>query len=205
MTCKLCKQNFNSNKELYEHIRNHEALRPAEDSHLSINALDLVCETEETSFALHKTPAQKPQEIDVQKSSIVGSPLSTDTANSTCKATEKPATASTAEASNITPAQKETELARQEVQKAEVLKAKQRLNELRERRAQREASEAAKPTPTPRDIGIFDPTLICDIQEFELYSQVTGFLQHFEQCRHQYRKSDILNLLPECLRDPAFA
>ncbi|KAG6985286.1 hypothetical protein G7Y79_00126g102010 [Physcia stellaris] len=94
-----------------------------------------------------------------------------------------------------------------EVAKAEILKAKQRLQELRQRRAQREAIEAARPIPTPRDIGIFDPTLICDIQEFGLYSQVTGFLQHLErqQSQHQYRKSDVLALLPKCLRGPAFA
>ncbi|KAG6994224.1 hypothetical protein G7Y79_00046g082750 [Physcia stellaris] len=89
--------------------------------------------------------------------------------------------------------------------KAEILKAKQRLQVLRQRRAQREAIEAARPIPTPRDIGIFDPTLICDIQEFNLYSQVTGFLQHLEQCQHQYRKSDVLDLFPKCLRGPAFA
>ncbi|KAG6990992.1 hypothetical protein G7Y79_00059g091770 [Physcia stellaris] len=93
-----------------------------------------------------------------------------------------------------------------EIAKAEILKAKQRLQVLRQRRAQREAIEAARPIPTPRDIGIFDPTLICDIQEFDLYSQVTGFLQHLErqQSQHQYRKSDVLALLPKCLRGPAF-
>ncbi|KAG6991334.1 hypothetical protein G7Y79_00053g088170 [Physcia stellaris] len=111
--------------------------------------------------------------------------------------------------------QKKAELARQEAQKradpevakAEILKVKQRLQELRQRRAQREAIEAARPIPTPRDIGIFDPTLICDIQEFGLYSHVTGFLQHLErqQSQHQYRKSDVLALLPKCLRGPAFA
>ncbi|KAG7008977.1 hypothetical protein G7Y79_00003g008450 [Physcia stellaris] len=110
--------------------------------------------------------------------------------------------------------QKQAELARQAVQradpevaKAEILKAKQRLQDLRQRRAQREAIEAARPIPTPRDIGIFDPTLICDIQEFDLYSKVTGFLQHLErqQSQHQYRKSDVLALLPKCLRGPAFA
>ena len=89
--CKLCKQNFNSNKELYEHIRNHEDLELAKDSHLSINALDLVCEIEETSFALHKTSAQKSQEIDVQKSSIVNSLLLIDTVKSACGAKEKSA------------------------------------------------------------------------------------------------------------------
>ena len=54
MICKLCKRNFNFNNELYEHIRNHEVLKLVKNSHLSINAVDLICEIEKTSFALQK-------------------------------------------------------------------------------------------------------------------------------------------------------
>ena len=57
VTCKLCKQSFNSNRELYEHIRNHEALKLAKDSSLSINAVNLVCEIEEKPSATHVSPA----------------------------------------------------------------------------------------------------------------------------------------------------
>ena len=32
-----------------------------------------------------------------------------------------------------------------------------------------------------------------------------GFLQHLEQCQHQYRESDVLALLSKCLRGSAFA
>ena len=35
--CKSCKQNFNFNNELFEHIREHEALKRINDFHLSIN------------------------------------------------------------------------------------------------------------------------------------------------------------------------
>ena len=52
--CKLCKQSFNFNKKLYEHIRKHEALKLVKNSHLSINEVNLVCEIEKTSFASHK-------------------------------------------------------------------------------------------------------------------------------------------------------
>ena len=52
--CKLCKQSLNFNKKLYEHIRNHEALKLVKNSHLSINAVNLVCEIEKTSLASHK-------------------------------------------------------------------------------------------------------------------------------------------------------
>ena len=53
--CKLCKQNFNFNEKLYEHIRNHEALKFVKNSHLSINAINLVCEIEKRSFASQKS------------------------------------------------------------------------------------------------------------------------------------------------------
>ena len=55
VTCKLCKQNFNFNNELYEHIRNHEASKFVKNSYLSINAVNLVCEIKKTSFASHKS------------------------------------------------------------------------------------------------------------------------------------------------------
>ena len=51
VTCKLCKQNFNFNKKLYEHIRNYEVLKLVKNSHLSINAINLIYEIEKTSLA----------------------------------------------------------------------------------------------------------------------------------------------------------
>ena len=63
-TCKLCKQSLNSNRELYEHIRNHEVLEPAKDSYLSINAVSLTCKTMEKS-AVTDVPAEPArQELD---------------------------------------------------------------------------------------------------------------------------------------------
>ena len=57
MICKICKQSFNSNEKLYEHIRNHEALKSVKNSHLSINAINLVCEIEKKSFVTHVSSA----------------------------------------------------------------------------------------------------------------------------------------------------
>ena len=93
-----------------------------------------------------------------------------------------------------------------EIAKVEILKIKQRLQKLRQRRIQKEIIEIAKFISTFRDIDIFDSTLICDIQKFDLYSQVTDFLQHFErqQNQHQYRKSNVLVLLFKCFREFAF-
>ena len=55
MICKLCKQNFNFNKKLYEHIRNHEILKSIHDSHFSINAINLVCKIEKRSLVSHES------------------------------------------------------------------------------------------------------------------------------------------------------
>ena len=87
------------------------------------------------------------------------------------------------------------------------MKIKQRLQVLRQRRTQRKTIEIAKSISTFRDIDIFDSTFICDIQKFDLYNQVTNFLQHFErqQSQHQYRKSDVFALLFKCFRNFAFA
>ena len=53
--CKLCKQNFNFNKKLYEHIRSHEISKFVKNSHLSINAINLVCEIEKKSLVSQKS------------------------------------------------------------------------------------------------------------------------------------------------------
>ena len=57
INCKICKQSFNFNNELYEHIRNHEALKSVKNSHLSINATNLVCEIKKKSFVTHVSSA----------------------------------------------------------------------------------------------------------------------------------------------------
>ena len=60
--------------------------------------------------------------------------------------------------------------------------------------------QAVKSTLTFQNIDIFD-SATCNESEFELYNVVANFLQNFQQCRHQYRKSDLLNLLSKCLCD----
>ena len=63
--------------------------------------------------------------------------------------------------------------------------------------------QIVKSTSTFQNIDIFDSTTYNE-SEFELYSEVANFLQHFQQCRYQYRKSNLLNLLSNCLCDFAF-
>ena len=148
-TCRHCKQTFKFKELLRKHKREQHAKKSVISSSLLSHALNSVCEAEKKSainevialLASLQISAQKPQKIDVQKHSIVNSLLLIDTVKSTYEVAEKSAIASTAKASKITSAQKEIELTRQEVQKVEILKAKQRLNELRERRAQRETKQ----------------------------------------------------------------
>ena len=65
------------------------------------------------------------------------------------------------------------------------------------------AKQVVKSTSTFSNIDIFDSTT-CNESEFELYSVIANFLQNLQQCRHQYRKSNLLNLLFKCLCDRAF-
>ena len=51
------------------------------------------------------------------------------------------------------------------------------------------------------NIDYFDSILLCDIQKFSLFCEMTRFLQQFRQCQHQYRELDLLTLLFEYFRD----
>ena len=57
--CRLCKQNFNFNETLYEHIRNHEILKFVKDFYFSINAINLVCKTMKKSIVTDSSVSQK--------------------------------------------------------------------------------------------------------------------------------------------------
>ena len=59
--------------------------------------------------------------------------------------------------------------------------------------------KTAKQTSTFQNFDIFDSSLTFDKLDFDLYSNVAIFLQHFQQCQHLYRKSNLLNLLSKCL------
>ena len=54
ISCKICKQNFNFNEKLYQHIRNHEVLKFVKNFRFSINTVNLICEIEKTSFVSFK-------------------------------------------------------------------------------------------------------------------------------------------------------
>ena len=64
--------------------------------------------------------------------------------------------------------------------------------------------EAQKPTPTPQDIGFFDPSLHQDFPELNLYHDVNVFTDRLRQCQNECRDADILQLLPKCLRGATF-
>ena len=73
------------------------------------------------------------------------------------------------------------------------------------KRAEIETIEIAKSTSNFSNIDIFDSTFVCDILKFDLYSKMMKFLQHFQQIQHQYRKSNVLDLLSKCVRNSVFA
>ena len=75
------------------------------------------------------------------------------------------------------------------------------------KRAELEALELSKPTPIAADLGYFDPTLLCDIQEFGLHHEAATFCQHWQSIRDQavYREADLVQLLYTCLRGPALS
>ncbi|KAG6986437.1 hypothetical protein G7Y79_00085g101090 [Physcia stellaris] len=106
--CKLCKQSFNSNRELYEHIRNHEALKPAKDSHLSINAANLVCETKEKPSATHVSPASFREQH--AKRPAVSSHFLIDAAKSACESMKISTTNSSPSASLVVQSEQVSEL-----------------------------------------------------------------------------------------------
>ena len=64
--------------------------------------------------------------------------------------------------------------------------------------------EVAKSISTFVNIDIFDSTLMRDIEQFDLYSKMLKYLQHFQQIQHQYRESNVFDLLFKCFRNFAF-
>ena len=63
--CKFCEQNLNFNRELYEHIRNHEILKIVKDFHLSINAVNLICKTMRKSAVIDLFAFSVSQKFDI--------------------------------------------------------------------------------------------------------------------------------------------
>ena len=53
-------------------------------------------------------------------------------------------------------------------------------------------------------IDVFYSKLIFENLNAELFNEIVNFLQHFQQCRNQYSKSDMLEWLSTCLEEFAF-
>ena len=69
------------------------------------------------------------------------------------------------------------------------------------KRVELKVLKVVKSTFVAANIDFFDATLLCDIQKFNLFCEIANFVQQLRQCQHQYRESDLLNLLFDCLRD----
>ena len=115
-TCRHCKQTFKFKELLRKHKREQHAKKSVINSSLRSHALKSVCKVKKKSTVKNVTTlfasqelqisTQKSQKIDVQKSSIISSFLSTTTINSTCKVAEKSTIISIAETSKITSEQR---------------------------------------------------------------------------------------------------
>ena len=57
------------------------------------------------------------------------------------------------------------------------------------------------PQPSPKDIGFFDPSLQQDFPELCLFQNIHTFCDRIERCK--FHETDILELLPKCLRGEA--
>ena len=78
-------------------------------------------------------------------------------------------------------------------------RAKRKVRKIAER-VELKIIKTAKQTSKFQSIDIFDSTA-CDESKFELYNEIANFLQNLQQCQHQYRKSNLLNLLSKCFCD----
>ena len=100
--------------------------------------------------------------------------------------------------------QRMLEIAAKENPNLSSMNLKNKLTSARLQAQRKELQEAQKPTPTPQDIGFFDPSLQQDFPELRLFHDVDSFIKHLKKCADQYREKDILQLLFKCLRGPAF-
>ena len=96
--------------------------------------------------------------------------------------------------------QKKVEMIKQEKQKKVEL-----IEQKIAKQTKIEIIEIAKSTSNFSNIDIFDSTFVCDILKFDLYNKMLKFLQYFQQIQHQYRKSNVFDLLFKCVRNFAFA
>ena len=214
VTCKLCKQSFNSNKELYEHIRNHEALKPAKDSHLSINAVNLVCETEERppiSQQSHDSPT-RPQKPIFESAVASGAvtllkrsalqPLALET---TPEPTERLSACrhckQTFNSKEMLRQHKREQHAKRPAVSSRLLidAAKSACESVEISTVNSSPSDL----PLPANLGSFNPARPHQDPEKRRFNQATNFIQHLQQCQHLYCESEILEWMEVILCGPA--
>ena len=68
-----------------------------------------------------------------------------------------------------------------------------------------ETLEVSKSIFVAANLDYFDSTLLCDIQEFDLYHETASFCQHLQNIRINYRERELLSLLFEFFRDSALS
>ena len=79
--------------------------------------------------------------------------------------------------------------------------SKQRKREVQKREIQKQTKLKAAKFAVFAFFDLFDSRLTQNDSEFEVFCEVTNILQQFQQFQHQYRKSNLLDLLHDCLHD----
>ena len=209
--CKLCRQNFNFNKKLYEHIRSHETLKLVKNFYLSINAVNLVCEIEKKSFVTHVSFvffaksqnsifefATAFRSLILLKRSILSS-ITLETVSKSMKNISMQCliASSSSHVSQIF-AQKHRYI---DVQKKFVVSSHLSID------AVKSACESMKISTINftlflfADFDIFNSTRSHQNLERKRFNQIIIFIQHFEQCQHLYCESELLEWVKVILCD----
>ena len=226
--CKIYKQSFNSNNELYEHIRNHEALKPAKDSHLSINAANLVCETKEKPSATHVPPAPlaRPQKsifesavaseaVTLLKQSALQPPALETTPEPTERLSMCRHCTETFNSKEMLRQHKREQHAKRPAVSPHLLinAAKSACESIEISTANSSSSaslaiqlsEPSTPSelPLPAPLGTFNPNRPHQDLEKRRFNQATIFIQHLQQCQHLCCESELLEWMEVILCGPA--
>ena len=208
ITCKLCKQNFNFNKKLYQHIRNHETLKLVNDFHLSINAVNLICEIKKTSLVSHKSFASSAIQKSINQFAIAfetiillkRSILQSFALETASKSTKR---LSTCRHCKQTFNFKEMfrQHKREQHAKKFVVNSHFSIDAVKSTRESMKISTINFTLSLLASLDIFNSTRSHQNLERKRFNQIVIFIQHLQKCQHLYCESKLLDWLKVILYD----
>ena len=207
IACKLCKQSFNFNEELYEHIRNHEV----KNSHLSINAVNLVCETEKRSSA-----SQESESLTRFRKSIFESAMTfgaiTLLKRSTLQSSALEITSESAKRLSACRHCDETfnfkkmlrQHKREQHSKRFVVNSHLLIDAVKsacESMKMSTVNSSSSALSLFASLDIFNPVRSHQDSEKRRFNQIIIFMQHLQRCQHLYCESELLDWMKVVLCD----